>query len=357
LISRTRKSSPDIKKYSRLVRLYLHESALVFEKSKLTLERIKPQTIISFNGRFACCKPIFEAASQLGIEFQFHERGSTFEKYEIFERMPHDFDYIRQKIKEFWTTSQLSYEIKSQQAHDFFRLKRAGDGIGWSSFVDKQDRGLVPHGVQKQKIVYFSSSDDEFAAVGDFYKKRIFNDQINAINTLITWVSDKRDSTLVIRVHPHLQQKHQSDRDLWCSLSGENVILIPPESPIDSYALIDWSDIVVTYGSTMGVEAAYWGKPSILLGKSLYSYFGCAYEPKSLDELFTLLNSKNLKELEQETCLPYGFYFMSYGKPYRYYRPETLFTGKFLSDKLTFYPEWLDTLYELTNHFRSKKSI
>jgi hypothetical protein len=349
LISHSRKTSPDIRYYHRLVQSYLYASASTFEKSKDVLTKIMPQKIISFNGRFACCKAIFEAASHLNIQLQYHERGATFDKYEVFDQIPHDFSYTQEKITLFWTHSQLSFEEKTQQAHDFFKLKKEGNGIGWHSFVDKQEKGLVPQETKKRKVVYFSSSDDEFAAIDSFpMEGSIFDNQIHAVNTLISWVSKQQDSILVIRLHPHLKEKHPSDRNLWCSLSGENVILIPPESPTDSYALIDWSDIVVTYGSTMGVESTYWGRPSILLKEqTTYTGFGCVYEPRSIDELFRLLSATNLTALEQEKCLPYGFYFMSYGRSYKYYTPENLFTGKFLGEKLTYYPEWIDMLHKL----------
>ncbi|WP_141668808.1 hypothetical protein [Cylindrospermopsis raciborskii] len=355
LISCTRHSNPNIEDYRQLVELYLHESAVVFEKSRITLEKLNPRKVISFNGRFACSSAIFQAALQLGIMVQYHERGATFDRYEIFDEMPHKFSYIRDKIRRFWADCYLSYHDKLHLAHRFFQIKREGYGVGWYSFVDKQEKGLVPTGTTKNKIVYFSSSDDEFAAVGDFYTKHIFDDQKQAINTLISWVSKQENSVLVVRVHPHVQQKHPEDQKYWSSLSGEKVTLITSESPIDSYALIDWSDIVVTYGSTVGIEATYWGKPSILIGDALYSGFGCVYEPKSLNELFELLDPLNRpSNLDQETCLPYGLYFMSFGKSYKYYKPENLFTGEFLGDKLTFYPEWVDALRPLKTLLKGK---
>jgi len=349
LISQTRHSTPELQDHCKIVSSYLYESAIVFEKSRMIIEKVKPQKIISFNGRFACCKSIFESALQLGIEVQYHERGATFDRYETFEKPPHDFVYIREEINRYWNDPIYSLENKRILAHQYFQSKRKGEGIGWHSFVDKQQKGLVPKDISKRKIVYFSSSDDEFAAVSDFYRKGIFNNQSHAIDTLISWASKQHDSILVIRVHPHVQQKHPSDQAYWSSLSGTNVSLITSDSPIDSYALIDWSDTIVTYGSTVGVEATYWGKPSIVLGDSLYSDLGCVYQPKSIDELFKLLNSHELTGFEREKCLPYGYYFMSFGKPYKYYRPYDLFRGKFLDQELTLYPKWVDKLYSLVN--------
>ncbi len=139
-------------------------------------------------------------------------------------------------------------------------------------------------------------------------------------------------------------KKSSQDREWWTSLEGKNINVISPESSIDSYALVDWSDLVVTYRSTMGIEATYWGKPSVSVGPAGYSGFGCVYEPESIQDLFHLLEKTDLPKLDQETCFIYGFYRMSFGIPFKYYRPESLFQGKFLNKRLTSYPEWIDVL-------------
>ena len=356
LISKLRCSEPDVTENAHLIQEYLLSSATVFEKTKSVLQKIRPQKIISFNGRFACCKPIFEAADQMDIQLQYHERGATFNRYEIFNKQPHDFAYIREEVKSFWEKADSS---KEEIAHRFFQRKKQGDGIGWTSFVEQQQKGLVPQQVSKRKVVYFSSSDDEFAAIGDLIKHPIFSSQKHAIQNLISWVSNQQDCHLTIRVHPHISKKSLADITWWSSsnLKGRNVEVISPDSEVDSYALIDWADVVVSYGSTIGVEATYWGKPSIMIGDSTYSGFGCVYEPKSMMELYHLLEVEDLKPLPQVACLPYGFYSLSMGKVYKYYNPHDLFSGDFLGTPLTPYPKYLPYLYlrRLYHNFSSFK--
>jgi hypothetical protein len=52
--------------------------------------------------------------------------------------------------------------------------------------------------------------------------------------------------------------------------------LIGPRDKHSSYQLLDQSDVVVTFGSTIGLEATFWGKPSILLGRSAWEDAGVA---------------------------------------------------------------------------------
>ena len=332
LITKTGALNPDPNQYLTLIKRYLYSSATVYERSLLLLSTCKPSKIISFNGRFACAKAIFEAAKHLHIDIEYHERGATQNQYEVFQKQPHDFNYIRHQIKRYW---QLADVGKEEIAHNFYKRRRQGDGIGWKSFIQHQQKGLVPKPLVKyRQIVYCSSSDDEFAAVGDLVQNPLFQSQRDAIQFLINWVIKQDSCHLTIRVHPHLQQKSIIDRKWWNSLEGKNVSVITSDSEVDSYALIESADIVLVYNSTIGVEATYWGKPSILLGDSLFSGLGCVYEPKCHTELSTLLGQHKLTTLPQERCLPYGYYFLCRGITYKYYKPEGLFSGTFLNQYL-----------------------
>jgi len=102
-----------------------------------------------------------------------------------------------------------------------------------------------------------------------------------------------------------------------------------PESPINSYDLMHASNKILTFGSTVGIEATYWGKPSILLGPSFYKAFEATHNPESYEELMAMLLDKDLKALAQENTLPYGFHINSFGIPFKIYKPKNLFEGEF----------------------------
>ena len=344
LISRTKISQPHIPDHLDLVRRYLRSAATAFEESLSLLKEIKPKRIISFNGRFACAKGIFEAAHQLDIPSFYHERGSTFEKYSIHSKPVHDISYLRSEISRHWEQADSS---KDSVGHRFFALRREGHGIGWTSFTTQQTKDLVPAHIEKRKIVYFSSSDDELAAVGNLVQQPIFPNQQTAIRFLIDWTNKRADTQLIIRVHPHLQKKSPIDLHWWLSLEDRNVTIIPPASSIDSYALMEWSDLVLSYGSTAGIEATYWGKPSILLGDSLYRGLDCVHEPSSEAETAQLLDSQSIAPLPRNNCLSYGCYFLSHGVKYEHYQPSNLFTGELCGTRLSPEPEWLTSAKSL----------
>ncbi|WP_424096588.1 hypothetical protein [Moorena producens] len=332
LITLTKSSEPDPDDHYQLIQRLLLCSAIVYEKARAIILKYNPQKIIAWNGRSASKKGIFEAAKQLAVKIQYSERGATYDRYKLLDKPPHDLAYVREQIKTYWQQAGMDRE---ELGHSYYQRKRQGEGIGSPKHTSEQQKGLVPgQTANHRQIVYYSSSDDEYSAVGDLVKHPIFKNQREAIKSLITWASNQIDCYLTIRVHPHLKIKSFEDRNWWQSLKGKNVQVILPDSKVDSYALIDWADVVVTYCSTIGAEATYWGKPSLVLGDSDYSELGCVYQPRSEAEVYTLLENDTIAPLPQETCLPYGYYRSCHGMTYNYYKPRTAFTGDFLGEPM-----------------------
>lgn len=332
LISKTRDPDPCLSTHAKQISTYIREALIVFERTILLIDAYHPKAILTFNGRFALCRPIWEAARIKGVEIIFHERGADYTRF-IMQNPPiHDFSYIRSLVADSWGDGGLE---KVNIGHTFFARRKQGDGIGWMSFTGSQERGLAPAKSQRKRIVYYSSSDDEYAAVGDMVSNLLFSSQRDAIGWLINYVGERPGTELIIRLHPNKLGASERERSWWEGLRGDNVTVITPGERIDSYALAESADVVVSYGSTIGIEAAYWGTPSILLGDALYRGMGCVYEPKTLHNLAEMLGEKNLNELPSEKCLPYGYYCVTYGETFNYYRPDTLFSGSFLGVRLS----------------------
>jgi hypothetical protein len=327
LVLNTCDSDPDLRANRALVARYLRSAALVYEATQLLLERVRPTAVMVFNGRFACTRPIVEAARRAGVPCSFHERGATFEHYEIFRRPPHDFAYLRDCVRAAWTEAGPDRE---RIAESFFRRSRSGQVLDWLDFTEGQQRGRVPARGDRRRLVYFSSSDDEFTGAGDLLDHPLFGSQREAVQFLVDWVATQPDAELIIRVHPYVLQKAARDRDWWTALQGGRVRVEGPDSPTDSYALAESADAVLTYSSTIGIEAAMLGRPVILLGDSAYRGFGCVHEPANREDLLSLLSRSDLSALPREACLPYGYYRMTHGRRFRYYEPDTLFRGRFL---------------------------
>jgi hypothetical protein len=89
-------------------------------------------------------------------------------------------------------------------------------------------------------------------------------------------------------------------------------------SDIDSYTLMRQSDVVVTYGSTTGVEAAFAGIPVVIMGPSAYDRLGCAVRVRNQEELQTALIERRLPP--SGSALPFGLMMMRRGFTYDHVR-------------------------------------
>lgn len=331
-VSHMKDIDPPINK--KLIKRYFKSAIATYLTTEKIIQKLNPQKVITYNGRYACSKPIVEVCKKYSIPILYHERGATKERYYLSDKSPHDFKSIRASIKQIWELSQD--KNKEEIAESYFFKKMQGEEIGWVSFTKEQIKGLIPKKTKKYRWTYYSSSDDEFVYVEGSVEHPIFSSQIKAIQWLIDYVAKLDDVELVIRVHPHKEQKSQRLRNFWNNLSGNNVLVVPSYSPIDSYALAKTSDLVIVYGSTIGVEAAYLGKPVIVIGDALYRGLNCAYEPCTKEDLETLLSRNLIVPKPRENTFPFGYYSILFGIPYVYYEPETLFKGKLLGRRLKY---------------------
>jgi hypothetical protein len=64
-----------------------------------------------------------------------------------------------------------------------------------------------------------------------------------------------------------------------------NCFLVDPGMPVCSYALARSCDLVITFGSTIGIEAAGLGKPSFLMAPALYDYLESIIMVESASDL------------------------------------------------------------------------
>jgi len=317
------------------------------------------EALVVFNGRFPCVKGAVLAAQSHAVSVWFHERGSSQSRFVLQQYQTHDRLNVQRHILKMWQDQGCKHEAESA-AHDFFIKARSGDDLAWTSFAKNQQNGLAYTCVQRAKsvsktgrvVVYFSSSDDEFVGARDAYVRDSYawTSQSEALQVLAQEV-DQAGHSLVIRVHPHLSKKHAIDRAYWNHLQWfdeelrSRVVLVPSSSKMSSYELIDLADLVVCYGSTVGIEAAYWQRPVLLLGNSFYDRLGAAVVPattaESVAEALSMLESL---PIDRSSCLPYGFYAFCHGFEYDLYKPKSLFEGSFMNVQLQPKPSLLTRL-------------
>lgn len=152
----------------------------------------------------------------------------------------------------------------------------------------------------REYICFFTSSDDEYVG---FWDTRVehFGNQIEAIKTL-SECAKELDIKVIIRLHPNLLSKPGSVQERWKkSLNHLSLQYYEAEHPISSQFLIENSLGVVTYGSTIGLEAVAYLKPSLTLVDSIYDLLGCVSKATTKKDILEWLQTLRLTEKQHVT--------------------------------------------------------
>ena len=320
-ISATRNSvmsfSEQHKQYYSILALQTIERLLHFEK---VVKKFRPNCIIVFNGRYFDTAVCLAIAKKYHIDYQIKEvlDGPRCNQPYFIETFFNcsAFDIMNKatKINNSWELSQLSEIEKIKIGRMFYERKRNGESVNDKSYVKQQQIGVLPENwdVKKKNIVIFNSSDDELASIGaDYDCYSLFKSQYIGITSILEKFKEERDVYFYLRMHPNLSGLNNPFVNELLELTNkfDNVTVIAPTENISSYSLMDAADKVISFGSTMGVEANYWGKTSILLSASEYYHLDVCYIPSSVHDLYEMIKS-DLMPLDKMGAIKYAFYLL-----------------------------------------------
>jgi hypothetical protein len=122
-------------------------------------------------------------------------------------------------------------------------------------------------------------------------------------------------TAVIVRIHP--EEIRWGSREMLADAIAEafdelppNVRVILPDQALNSYALVDLSDTVVTYTTTVGLEAAVRGTPVAVCGDAHYRDKGFTYDVDGIDDLHEVLAGRAATETpDVELALRYAFMF------------------------------------------------
>lgn len=307
----------------------------IYEFSIAQISSYKPQIVHLFNGRFFENRAILAAAETCKCPYRIHERGASKFKYTSRSWRPHSIQDQRLELYKMISEERSVFNV-FRDGNAFFTERRLGVEQNWHTFRKGQDSSLVirlfPSNC-KRRFVYFQSSDDEIMAVSDIIDFGPFESQDNAINNVINIISNNPEWFLVIRLHPNMIGK-KNILDRWNALNlPRNVIMVQPDSKLDSYKILESADCTISFNSTMGIESVFWGVPSIVLGPSIFAGSDAVYTARDVQHLEELMSSPRLA-VEPKKSHKFGYYLKNYGKEFLYYRPMSLSQGIFQGKNL-----------------------
>jgi hypothetical protein len=111
-----------------------------------------------------------------------------------------------------------------------------------------------------------------------FESDRAFSSQAAWMIETIRQFASRPGNRLIIRIHPsEVRLRGREAREpMITQINGaypelpNNISVIQPEDDISSYTLIDLSDLVLVYVSTIGLEAVLYGKSVVVAGRAHY---------------------------------------------------------------------------------------
>jgi hypothetical protein len=288
---------------------------LVEEGSKL---------VLLANGRTPNSWGAHLAARESGAPFAIYEwipanRGMRVE----FNRLVHSVEGAFDRGVFFGELCRTNEEARNF-AEDFYHSNRFDRSAGRqftnvtsskNVFLADQIDGKMPDGFSgdKRNIAIFSSSEWEFAGLPG-WENALGSSQADIIMKLLELGTLPDDFHLWLRIHPALAGSRSLELENLLRLKHRQLSVIGPTFGIDSYALMESCEKVITFGSTVGIEAIYWGKPSILCGRTPYESLGACVRPSTIDDLLFAITSDPV-EPDRAKAIPYGLMAREEGIP------------------------------------------
>jgi hypothetical protein len=241
----------------------------------------------------------YRTARHLGV------RAVTYEFGEQRERMwlAQDDEVMRQDTGALWNArgdAPLN-ETEKQAIADLYRARRGGQmwanfGRQWQAapsqgaLAAQQSLGLDP--IRPIALLCTNVVGDSLAL-----GRQVFTDGMaDWLAATVRWFGRHPETQLVVRVHPGelLGAGHPSAEIVRQELPDlpAHVVVVRPESPVNTYDLMELSHLGLVYTTTVGMEMAMGGIPVITAGATHYRGRGFTDDPTSMQGYLEMLERR-----------------------------------------------------------------
>ena len=331
LVSIVRDPEPDLQQQRELLVRFIDSALVTWQQTQTFLETHQPDRVYVYNGRFAAMRAVLRACQKHGVDCFLHERGCDLKHYDLLKNhLPHDIVGIENVIRRLW--DQADPQTRDSIGASWFEDRVSRVERNWISFTKEQQQGRLPQDFDPaaRNVSIFCSSDDEFVAIGDAWRNDLYPNQVEAISQIAASMQTASAQTkLYLRVHPNLKNVNNARKSSMMALDFPNLSVIAADSAVDTYALMKSSTSTVTFGSSVGMEAVFWDRPSVLLGPCLYQNLGGPLRSSSHQHTIELLCRDHEPASDKTGALMYGHWFEARGFPYRYFEHTNRFEGTF----------------------------
>jgi hypothetical protein len=318
--------------------------------------------VLFSHGIYVTWEPVAEFCKHNNIEFIAYDRAKTNNTINInFNQVGPDWSFNtaweRYKNKTLTASEkiQVTNYIKDRemQANDVYAYnfsKRSKD-------VDALKNKLgIPFG--KKVITIFTNLIWDAANVA---RDIAFDNAFQCVTQTIEYYKNNEEVQILLRTHPAEKVLGTKERygvlvlNYFKHKLPENVTIIEPEMAVNSFSVIDISDIGVVNTSTVGLEFALLGKPIVLISETHYRNKGFTYDVDSTVDYFKTIDKLLLNavlKLNQVELAEKYFYMMMF--KYQHFIPleyDAIRFKKYAFEKLNAIPEY-NEIYKIIDRIK-----
>ncbi|MFM8154852.1 MAG: hypothetical protein ACKOAF_02070 [Actinomycetes bacterium] len=300
---------------TKYVKAAIESYAFVFDQTCELIKKRGITSVIVYNGRFLHDSAVAAAAEAASLPILYYDFGGLDTDFDLTIDETHDWSALQGRMLRMYEN--WPAEERDELGSSWFEGRIGHTDPNNALYTGTQSIGLGIESVDDRPIaVYFSSSGDEISEL-DLDWSEYFFGQPEAL-IAVSKACRAAGYTFVVRSHPHKRLKPKQDLLDWLDAVAAAApdVHLDPYSPVDSYTLMRQADVVITYGSTTGVEAGFHGRPVIVMGPSAYDELGCATRVRTEQELLEALSGTLVSS--KQGAIPYGLMMRRRGFVYRF---------------------------------------
>jgi len=341
-----REPEPDLSHMWDVVEKHIHTTLSIYLYAKRFFRDNNIDLAYILNGRYAYERAFVSAAKATNTKFYCFERGAEFNSIRLVEGGGiHDKHKLTKDVLKTWDESRnpekenigreyyenrMSITKQSLEKDDIFKEKNLG------FFTQAQIQDKLPENFDKSKknVVIFNSSEDEFRSLDISWKMDLYENQNVATQTIFNDFANRDDINIYLRIHPNLAKLQTSNiKEIYDLDLHDNTFIIDGDSSVSTYALASHCDIVLVFGSSVGIESTFLRKPSILLGKAYYQYLDVCYIPKNHSEVINYI--EHIPEPKPlENVIKVGYFWLNYGEKTQYFKAQDILNCTFKGENI-----------------------
>jgi hypothetical protein len=280
------------------------------------LDRFRPDVVFAVNGLFGAERAVRAAAAVRGVRVVTYELAPRRDAL-VFAQTGAAPEMVTDALAADQSKRPLS-RSENEALDTLLRARVAGTGAHEQYFDAPRDhdreavrRSLGLRG-DTRVVSAFTNLAWDTALVGNDVA---YDSQFDWLVRACEIVARRDETVLVIRVHPAearwgTAQPVEAELTKRVGTLPRNVLLVRPDNPLSSYGLLEVSDLVLCYATTVGLEAAVRGVPVAVAGRTHYRGRGFTTDIVTHADLETVIADPPAMSSEQvELARRYAFAF------------------------------------------------